>query len=72
MKIKDFTITFEADEFKDDNILNIITFDITRRTNKDLIVEKTDKQTKVTIPGEEDFNQINDIIGMIKYWKNVQ
>ena len=72
MKIKDFTITFEADEFKDNNILNIITFDITRRTNKDLIVEKTDKQTKVTIPGEEDFTQITDIIGMIKYWKNVQ
>lgn len=72
MKIKDFTITFEADEFKDNNILNIITFEITRRTDKDLIVEKTDKQTKVTIPGEVDFNQITDIIGMIKYWKNVQ
>lgn len=72
MKIKDFTITFEAGEFNDKNILDIITFDITRRTNKDLVIEKTDKQTKVTIPGEEDFNQINDIIGMIKYWKNVQ
>lgn len=71
MKIKDFTIAFEAGEFKD-NILEIVIFDIKRRTNKDLAVEKTDNQTKVTIPGEEDFNQINDIIGMIKYWKNVQ
>ena len=71
MKIKDFTITFEADEFKD-NVLDIITFDIKRRTNKDLIVEKTDKQTKVTVPGEEDFQRITDILGVIKYWKNVQ
>ena len=71
MKIKDFTIAFEAGEFKD-NIFEIVIFDIKRRTNKDLAVEKTDKQTKVTIPGEVDFNQINDIIGMIKYWKNVQ
>ena len=71
MKIKDFTITFEAGEFKD-NILDIITFDTKRRTNRDLIVEKTDNQTKVTIPGEVDFIQITDILGMIKYWKNVQ
>lgn len=71
MKIKDFTIIFEAGEFEDKNVLNIITFDITRRTDKDLIVEKSDKQTKVTIPGEEDFNQITDILGLIKYWKNV-
>ena len=71
MKIKDFTIAFEAGEFKD-NILDIITFDIKRRTDRDLAVKKTENQTKVTIPGEVDFNQINDIIGMIKYWKNVQ
>ena len=71
MKIKDFTITFEEGEFKD-NVLDIITFDIKRRTNRDLVIEKTDNRITVTIPGEVDFNQINDIIGMIKYWKNVQ
>lgn len=71
MKIKDFTIAFEAGEFKDD-VLEIITFDIKRRTNRDIGIEKTDNQTKVTIPGEVDFIQITDIIGMIKYWKNVQ
>jgi hypothetical protein len=71
MKIKDFTIEFEAGEFKD-NVLDIITFDIKRRTNRDLGIEKTDNQITVTIPGEVDFIQITDIIGMIKYWKNVQ
>lgn len=71
MKIKDFTIAFEASEFKD-NVKDIITFDIKRLTNRDLIVEKTDNRTKVTIPGEVDFNQITEILGMIKYWKNVQ
>ncbi len=71
MKIKDFTIEFEAGEFKD-HVMDIITFNIKRRANRDLVIEKTDNQTTVTIPGEVDFIQITDIIGMIKYWKNVQ
>ena len=71
MKIKDFTIAFEAGEFKD-NVLEIITFNIKQRTKRDLVIEKTDDRITVTIPGEVDFIQITDIIGMIKYWKNVQ
>lgn len=71
MKIKDFTITFEPGEFKD-NVLDIITFDIKQRTNRDLVIEKTDNQTTVTAPGEVDFHLITGILGMIKYWKNVQ
>lgn len=71
MKIKDFTITFEAGEFKD-NVLDIITFNIKQRTKRDLNVEKTDKQIAVTVPGEMDFHLLTGILDMIKYWKNVQ
>lgn len=71
MKVKDFTIIFEAGVFKD-NIMDIITFDIKRRTNRDIIVEKIGNRMQVTVPGEEDLKQITEIIGMIKYWKNVQ
>lgn len=71
MKIKDFTITFEAGEFKD-NVLEIITFNIKQRTKRELNVEKTDKQITVTVPGEMDFHLLTGILDMIKYWKNVQ
>lgn len=71
MKIKDFTIAFEAGEFKDD-ILEIITFNIQQRTKRDLVIEKTDNRITVTAPGEVDFHLIEGILGMIKYWKNVQ
>lgn len=71
MKVKDFTIIFEAGVFRDD-IMDIITFDIKQRTNRDIVVEKIGNRMQVTVPGEEDLKQITDIIGMIKYWKNVQ
>lgn len=71
MKVKDFTIIFEAGVFKD-NVMDIIQFDIKRRTNRDLIVEKIGNRMQVTVPGEEDLQKITDIIRMIKYWKNVQ
>lgn len=71
MKVKDFTIIFEAGVFRDD-IMDIITFDIKQRTNRDIVFEKIGNRMQVTVPGEEDLKQITDIIGMIKYWKNVQ
>ena len=71
MKVKDFTIIFEAGAFKD-GIMDIITFDIKQRTNRDLNVEKIGDRIQVTVPGEEDLKRITEIIGMIKYWKNVQ
>lgn len=71
MKIKDFTIAFEAGEFKD-HVMDIITFNIKQRIKREPIIEKTDNQIKVTVPGEEDFHRITGILDMIKYWKNVQ
>lgn len=71
MKVKDFTIILEAGVFKD-GIMDIITFDIKQRTNRDLNVEKIGDRIQVTVPGEEDLKRITEIIGMIKYWKNVQ
>jgi len=71
MKIKDFTIAFEAGEFKD-HVMDIITFNIKQRIKRDPVIEKTDNRITVTAPGEVDFHLITGILDMIKYWKNVQ
>ena len=71
MKIKDFTIQFEKDEFKT-SILNIITHDMSQKFNGEVAVIETEAGTTVTIKGEQDFDKIREIMGVIRYWRNVQ
>ena len=71
MKIKDFTIQFEKDEFKP-AIQDILTHDISRKFDSGVVVTTLEACTTITIKGDQDFDKIREVIGLFKYWQNVQ